>query len=176
MKSPITAADVHEQSGISFITPPFFDKYMEEIVMVRLFCTVNLFSFIKNIALRCLQTHIFLYKPSENIQSEPLEFFYHPTKPMSWRDKSTQTMESCIQIEPRTHLPTLNRRLKRPIFDDFPTRAKVPSLKPEPLDSSVKIETDTFEEDSGFCEPLAKSTLPMILLEARDRESRKINQ
>ena len=34
MKSPITAADVHEQSGISFITPPFFDKYMEETVMV----------------------------------------------------------------------------------------------------------------------------------------------
>ena len=100
---------------------------------------------------------------------------------MSWRDKSTQTMESSIQIEPRAHLPcTLNRRLKRssPIFDDFPTRAKLPSLKSEPLDAAIKSETDTSypnEEDSGFCEPLSgKSTLPMILLEAR--ESPRMNQ
>ena len=126
-----------------------------------------------------LQTHIFLYKPSEKIQSEPLEFFYHPTKPMSWRDKATQTMESSIHIEPRTHLPcTLNRRLKRssPIFDDFPTRAKLPSLKPEPVENpTVKVETDAIEEDSGFCEPiLGKSSLPMILLEAR--ESPRIKQ
>lgn len=34
MKSSVTAADVHEQAGISVVTPPFYDRSIREIVQV----------------------------------------------------------------------------------------------------------------------------------------------
>ena len=34
MKSSVTAADVHEQAGISLVTPPFYDRSIRDIAQV----------------------------------------------------------------------------------------------------------------------------------------------
>ena len=44
MKSAITAADVHEQCGICFLTPPFCDRFANETVMVSYFLQFKLFA------------------------------------------------------------------------------------------------------------------------------------
>ena len=120
-----------------------------------------------------MQASIYLFKPSEGIQSEPLEFFFHPSFLKTTRDNSSQTTETATTITLQTS--TLNRRLKRSlqISDEYSTKAKLPSRLRTCLDilpDGKEVKTEPLEaEDSGFCETMApiRNTFAPTILENR---------
>ena len=124
------------------------------------------------------QAEIILFKPSEGIQSEPQDFYFHPS--VMKRDNFSQTVETFFNSDKRLELQTstLNRRLKRSlqIADECSLKAKLPSRHRTSLDQMPlgykEIKTEPIEaEDSGFCNSvpitISKSSLPTILLEKK---------
>jgi len=56
LKGSFAQNDVHEQCGISLVTPPFPDQLIKTKITAQMY----------------------LYRPSENLQSEPIDFTYYP--------------------------------------------------------------------------------------------------
>merc|ERR1719219_1793595 len=125
LRGSFTPYNVHEQYAISLTTPPFIDQHIKKPVL----------------------TYMFLYKPSEGIQSEPVDFYYYPSRmePTSSSTASSSTVDEGLCLTYNT-----SKKRRKSIDRDLISLAdtgitlKNGSIERHPLDLKVKKKTTDF--------------------------------